>query len=68
MSSGRGPIHQQMFEQSAIGRVGITDEIPSAAQLLLAAEFITGSEALIDVGVIAVIRPGEGTWEWTQAH
>jgi NAD(P)-dependent dehydrogenase (short-subunit alcohol dehydrogenase family) len=56
MSSAGGPIYQQMIEQSAAGRVGTTDEVASAAQFLLAAEFITGSDLLIDGGVIAAIR------------
>jgi len=52
--------HQQMIEQSAAKRVGTTDEIATAAALLLGPDgaFITGSDLLIDGGVIAAIRAG----------
>jgi NAD(P)-dependent dehydrogenase (short-subunit alcohol dehydrogenase family) len=52
--------YQRMIEQSAAGRVGTVDEIANAAALLLDPEgaFITGSDLLIDGGVIAAIRAG----------
>ncbi len=49
-----------MIEQSAAGRVGTVDEIANVAALLLGPDgaFITGSDLLIDGGVIAAIRAG----------
>ena len=60
LSSEGAPIYAQMIEKSAAGRVGTTDEIASAAAYLLGpdASFITGSDLLIDGGVIAAIRAG----------
>jgi NAD(P)-dependent dehydrogenase (short-subunit alcohol dehydrogenase family) len=42
----------------AAGRVGTTDEIATAATFLLDAGFVTGSDLLIDGGVIAAIHAG----------
>jgi NAD(P)-dependent dehydrogenase (short-subunit alcohol dehydrogenase family) len=52
--------YQQMIAQSASGRVGTTDEIAAAAAFLLGpdATFVTGSDLLVDGGVIAAIRAG----------
>jgi NAD(P)-dependent dehydrogenase (short-subunit alcohol dehydrogenase family) len=52
--------YQRMIEQSAAHRVGTVDEIANAAALLLGADgaFITGTDLLIDGGVIAAIRAG----------
>jgi meso-butanediol dehydrogenase/(S,S)-butanediol dehydrogenase/diacetyl reductase len=49
-----------MIEASAAGRVGTSDEIATAAAYLLGpdASFITGSDLLIDGGVIAALRSG----------
>jgi NAD(P)-dependent dehydrogenase (short-subunit alcohol dehydrogenase family) len=51
--------YQNMIARSAAGRVGTTDEVAAAAYLLGSdAGFITGSDLLIDGGVIAAIRAG----------
>ncbi|MBE7514641.1 MAG: SDR family oxidoreductase [Anaerolineales bacterium] len=56
-----GPGHeryQAVIRTSAAKRVGTTDEIASAAAYLAEANFITGSDLLIDGGVIAAMRAG----------
>lgn len=60
MSSPVGPAYQAMIEASVARRVGTPDEIASAAAYLLGQEasFVTGSDLLIDGGVIAAIRSG----------
>ena len=50
--------YQTMIRESAAGRVGTTDEIATAAALLLDAGFITGADLLCDGGVIAALRAG----------
>jgi NAD(P)-dependent dehydrogenase (short-subunit alcohol dehydrogenase family) len=52
--------YQNMIAQSAVGRVGTTDEIATAAAFLLGPDgaFVTGADLLIDGGVIAAIRAG----------
>jgi NAD(P)-dependent dehydrogenase (short-subunit alcohol dehydrogenase family) len=52
--------YQAMIEQSAAGRAGTTDEIAATAAFLLGHDggFVTGSDVLIDGGVIAAIRAG----------
>lgn len=52
--------YEQMIRQSAAGRVGTTDEIAIAAAYLLGpdAGFVTGTDLLIDGGVIAAISAG----------
>lgn len=52
--------YRQMIEQSAAGRVGTVDEIATVAAMLLGPDgaFITGSDILIDGGVIAGIKAG----------
>ncbi|MFB4296732.1 SDR family oxidoreductase [Actinomadura sp. NTSP31] len=50
--------YQAMIEHSAAGRVGTTDEVADAAAYLLEAGFVTGSDLLIDGGVIAAINAG----------
>ena len=52
--------YQTMIAQSAAGRVGTTDEVATAAAYLLGPEgaFVTGTDLLIDGGVIAAIRAG----------
>src|SRR5215217_3178311 len=63
MASEGGPVYRSMIETSAAGRVGTTDEIAAAAAFLLGpdAAFVTGSDLLIDGGVIAAIRAGRVT-------
>ena len=58
-ASGEG--YQAMIDASAAQRTGTSDEIAEAAAFLLGehAKFITGTDLLIDGGVIASIRTGE---------
>ena len=60
MNSEGGPTYRAMIETSASGRVGTADEVASAAAFLLGPEstFITGSDLLMDGGVIAALRSG----------
>lgn len=57
-ASGEG--YQAMIDASAAQRTGTSDEIAEAAAFLLGehAKFITGTDLLIDGGVIASIRTG----------
>jgi len=57
--------YQQMIATSAAGRVGTVDEIAVAAAFLLGpdAGFITGTDLLIDGGVVAALRAGR--WNLT---
>ena len=52
--------YQAMIEASAAKRMGTSDEVAGAAAYLLGPEagFITGSDLLIDGGVIAALRSG----------
>ncbi len=52
--------YRKMIENSAAGRPGTTDEIATIASLLLGPDgaFITGTDLLVDGGVIAGIRAG----------
>ena len=50
--------YQAMIKNSAAGRVGTTDEVATAAAYLLDAGFVTGSDLLIDGGVIAAMNAG----------
>jgi NAD(P)-dependent dehydrogenase (short-subunit alcohol dehydrogenase family) len=56
--------YQRMIEVSAAGRVGTADEVATAAAFLLGpdAGFITGTDLLIDGGVIAALRAGR--WQF----
>lgn len=58
-ANGEG--YQRMIDASAAQRVGTSDEIAEVAAFLLGehAKFITGTDLLIDGGVIASIRAGE---------
>lgn len=58
-AAGEG--YQQMVDASAAERCGTSDEIAEAGAFLLGehAGFITGTDLLIDGGVIAAIRCGE---------
>lgn len=55
-----GDNYQQMIDASATMRTGTADEIAEAGAFLLGehAGFITGTDLLIDGGVIAAIRTG----------
>jgi NAD(P)-dependent dehydrogenase (short-subunit alcohol dehydrogenase family) len=52
--------YRAMIDASAAGRVGTADEVATAASYLLGddAQFVTGSDLLIDGGVIAALRAG----------
>lgn len=58
-AAGEG--YQQMIDASAAERTGTSDEIAEAGAFLLGehAGFITGTDLLIDGGVIASIRTGQ---------
>jgi NAD(P)-dependent dehydrogenase (short-subunit alcohol dehydrogenase family) len=60
MSSPVGPIYRSMIEASVTKRIGTADDVASAAAYLLGPEssFVTGSDLLIDGGVIAAMRAG----------
>ena len=59
--NANGEGYQRMIDAFAAQRVGTSDEIAEAAAFLLGehARFITGTDLLIDGGVIASIRTGE---------
>ena len=59
--NANGEGYQRMIDASAAKRTGTSDEIAEAAAFLLGehAKFITGTDLLIDGGVIAAIRTGE---------
>lgn len=52
--------YQNMIQNSATGRTGTPDEVAAAAAFLMSdeASFITGSDLLIDGGVIAALKNG----------
>ena len=58
--SAAGEVYQKMIEASPAKRVGTADEIAEMANFLLSdkASFITGTDILIDGGVIASIHSG----------
>jgi NAD(P)-dependent dehydrogenase (short-subunit alcohol dehydrogenase family) len=60
LDSPIGVAYRSMIEQSASKRMGTTEEIAAAAAYLMGPEagFITGSDLLIDGGVIAAMRVG----------
>lgn len=61
LDSEIGPVYRAMVEASAIQRMAPPDEIATAASFLLGpdAGFVTGSDLLIDGGVIAAMRAGK---------
>jgi NAD(P)-dependent dehydrogenase (short-subunit alcohol dehydrogenase family) len=60
MDSPVGDIYRTMIQASVSKRVGTADEVAAAAAYLLGSEsnFMTGSDLLIDGGVIAAMRAG----------
>ena len=60
MASPIGAAYRAMIEASPSKRMGTPDEVAAAAAYLLGPEssFVTGSDLLIDGGVIAAIRAG----------
>ncbi|MCR6727730.1 SDR family oxidoreductase [Agrobacterium fabrum] len=61
LESEIGDIYRAMVEASPVRRMAPPDEIASAAAFLLGSDagFITGSDLLIDGGVIAAMRAGK---------
>lgn len=61
MDSPIGEVYKTMIQASVSKRVGTSDEVASAAAYLLGSEssFMTGSDLLIDGGVIAAMRAGK---------
>jgi NAD(P)-dependent dehydrogenase (short-subunit alcohol dehydrogenase family) len=59
-NSPAGAAYQEMIKASSSGRVGTPDEVGTAAAFLMGRDgsFITGSDLLIDGGVIAAIAAG----------
>ena len=55
-----GNTYQNMIDRSAVRRAGTSDEIAAAGAFLLGpdAGFITGTDLLIDGGVIASLKSG----------
>lgn len=60
LNSAAGEAYQRMIKASAAGRVGTPDEIGATAAFLMGRDgsFITGTDLLIDGGVIASIAGG----------
>lgn len=60
LNSPAGEAYQRMIKASAAGRVGTPDEIGATAAFLMGRDgsFITGTDLLIDGGVIAAIAAG----------
>lgn len=60
MASESGPIYRAMIDASPAKRMASPDEVASAAAWLMGTEasFVTGSDLLIDGGVIAAMRGG----------
>jgi NAD(P)-dependent dehydrogenase (short-subunit alcohol dehydrogenase family) len=60
LRAASGDMMRAMIEASAAGRLGTPDDIASAAAFLLGPEsgFITGTDLLVDGGVIAALRSG----------
>jgi len=58
MSGPGAANYQAMIAGCAAGRVGTTDEVATAAAFLLDAGFVTGTDLLIDGGVIAAMTTG----------
>lgn len=63
MAGPGGPIYRAMIEKSATRRMGTPDDVAAAAAFLLGPEatFITGTDLLIDGGVIPAIKSGRLT-------
>jgi NAD(P)-dependent dehydrogenase (short-subunit alcohol dehydrogenase family) len=60
LDSPVGPVYRTFIEASAAKRMGTPDEVAAAAAFLMGPEagFITGSDLLMDGGVIAALRAG----------
>ncbi|MFP2961132.1 SDR family oxidoreductase [Myxococcus sp. 1LA] len=60
LNSPVGPVYQTFIKASAAKRMGTPDEVAAVAAFLMGPEagFITGSDLLMDGGVIAALRSG----------
>lgn len=60
LASENGQVMRQMIEGSATGRVGTPDDIAAAVAFLLGpdASFVTGTDLLVDGGVVSALRRG----------
>ena len=60
LDSPVGAVYQTFIKASAAGRMGTPDEVAAVAAFLMGPEagFITGSDVLMDGGVIAALRAG----------
>jgi NAD(P)-dependent dehydrogenase (short-subunit alcohol dehydrogenase family) len=60
LASGHGQIMRAMIEASGTGRIGTPDDVAAAAAFLLGPDstFITGTDMLLDGGVLAALRSG----------
>ncbi|TDZ97125.1 SDR family oxidoreductase [Mycobacteroides salmoniphilum] len=61
LASDTGAITKAMVEGSAFGRIGTSDDVAAASAFLLGPEssYITGTDLLVDGGVIAAARSGQ---------
>jgi NAD(P)-dependent dehydrogenase (short-subunit alcohol dehydrogenase family) len=53
-----GDVMRAMIERSGTGRIGTPDDVAAAVEFLVspAASFITGTDLLVDGGVVAAMR------------
>jgi NAD(P)-dependent dehydrogenase (short-subunit alcohol dehydrogenase family) len=60
LSGPFGDVMRDMIERSGTGRIGTADDIAAVVEFLAgpAASFITGTDILVDGGVIAALRTG----------
>ena len=60
MSGPGAARYQAMIDKSAAGRVGTPEEVATVAAFLLGSDaaFITGTDLLMDGGVISALRAG----------
>ncbi|BBU21202.1 SDR family oxidoreductase [Mycobacterium xenopi] len=60
LSGESGAFMQAMVDEAGLGRIGTPDDIAAAAEFLLgpSASFITGTDLLVDGGVVAALHSG----------
>lgn len=61
LAGASGDVMRQMVASSATGRLGTPDDIAAATEFLLSsrASFVTGTDLLVDGGVVAALRSGQ---------